>query len=384
MLTMSFATHLECSNCLKAHDLDQPQNLCVDCQKPLFVRYDLDSVAKVFNKSLLKARFHDLWRYWELLPIRSAENRVSLGEVMTPLLKAERLGKLLGLKRLLIKDESRLPTGTFKARGLAIAVSKAKELKINKLAIPSAGNAATALAAYSAKAKIEAHIFMPEAAPEYNKETCRLAGAKLNLVKGLITDAAQKVMAGKSIEGWFDVSTLKEPYRVEGKKTMGFELAEQLNWRLPDSIIYPTGGGTGIIGMWKGFDELETLGFIGSKRPKLIAVQAEGCAPIVKAFHQKKSQAEFWLGAKTIAAGLCVPKTIGDYLILKALYQSQGDAVAVSDAEIIEATKQLASYEGIFSSFEAAATLTGLKRLLELKRLDPEEEVVLFNTGGFF
>jgi len=380
---VTYLTHLECGLCGKLHKATEPQNLCTACGKPLLAKYDLAALAQVWSKASLARRHEDMWRYREILPIVSPENIVSLGETMTPLLRAKRLGDALNLKSLWIKDESRMPTGTFKARGLAMAVSKAKEFGLTELVIPSAGNAATALSVYAARAGMCAHIFMPKDAPSFNAETTRLAGAQVELVDGLITDAGRMVAERKEQKGWFDVSTLKEPYRVEGKKTMGLELAEQLGWRLPDVIIYPTGGGTGIVGMWKAFDELEQLGWIEKKRPRMISVQSTGCAPIVKAFHEGKSEAEFWENAETIAAGLRVPKAIGDFLILDILRQSGGTAVAISDAEILNAMSELASKEGVLACPEGAATLAGLKAILEKRMIEPDEEVVLFNTGGF-
>ena len=380
---MSYLTHLECGRCGTSYDAAIPQNLCTECGKPLLARYDLRAVAAEWDRTTLLKRPADMWRYLELLPIVDSANIVSLGEIMTPLLKAERLGDALGLKSLWIKDESRMPTGTFKARGLAMAVSKAKELGLTELAIPSAGNAATALAAYAARAGMRAHIFMPQDAPPFNIQTTQLAGADVQLVDGLITDAGRIVAERKEEAGWFDVSTLKEPYRVEGKKTMGFELAEQLGWRLPDVIIYPTGGGTGIVGMWKAFDELEQLGWINAKRPRMISVQSTGCAPIVKAFHDSSDEAEFWEHAQTIAAGLRVPKAIGDFLILNALRQSNGTAIAVDDSEIIAAMHELAAREGMLPCPEGAATVAGLKKLMVENKIGHKEEVVLFNTGGF-
>jgi len=380
---MTYLTHLECGRCGKSHPATEPQNLCTVCDKPLLARYDMTALAQVWSKESLAHRPEDMWRYREILPIVNEENIVSLGEMMTPLLRAKQLGDALKLKSLWIKDESQMPTGTFKARGLAMAVSKAKEFGLTELVIPSAGNAATALSVYAVRAGMRAHIFMPQDAPAFNLETTRLAGAQVELVGGLITDAGRIVAERKEQEGWFDVSTLKEPYRVEGKKTMGFELAEQLGWRLPDVIIYPTGGGTGIVGMWKAFDELEQLGWMDAKRPRMVSVQATGCAPIVKAFHEGKLEAEFWQDASTVAAGLRVPKAIGDFLILNALKQSGGTAVTVSDAEILNAMNELASSEGVLACPEGAATVAGLKTLRENGMIKSDEEVVLFNTGGF-
>ena len=324
-----------------------------------------------------------MWRYAELLPVIDSDHIVSLNESMTPLLLAQRLAASLGLEALWVKDESRLPTGSFKARGLAMAVSKAKELGLTKLAIPSAGNAATALASYAAQAGMEAHIFMPQDVPPFNRNTCQLAGANVTLIDGLITDAGKIVAERKENEGWFDVSTLKEPYRVEGKKTMGLEIAEQFNWELPDVILYPTGGGTGIVGMWKVFQELEAIGWIDEKRPRMISVQSTGCAPIVKAWQDGATEAEPWDNAQTTAAGLRVPQAVGDFLILDAIYQSDGAAIAVTDAEIQEALATLATHEGILACPEGAATVAGLSKLVAAGEIQPEDRVVLFNTGGY-
>lgn len=324
-----------------------------------------------------------MWRYAELLPVIDPANIVSLNETMTPLLPTQQLAASLGIEALWVKDESRLPTGSFKARGLAMAVSKAKELGLTKLAIPSAGNAATALSSYAAQAGMEAHIFMPQDAPPFNRNTCQLAGANVTLIDGLITDAGKIVAERKEEEGWFDVSTLKEPYRVEGKKTMGLEIAEQFNWDLPDVILYPTGGGTGIVGMWKVFQELETIGWIDAKRPRMISVQSAGCAPIVKAWQEGATEAEPWTNAQTTAAGLRVPQAVGDFLILDAIYQSGGAAIAVTDNEIQEAMATLATHEGVLACPEGAATVAGLCKLVATGEIQPENRVVLFNTGGY-
>jgi threonine synthase len=379
----NYLVHLECSRCGEVHDHQSPQNLCLKCEKPLFARYDLEQLAKTWDRSSLASRDASMWRYAELLPVIDPTHIVSLGESMTPLLRAERLGAQLGLQELWVKDESRLPTGSFKARGLAMAVSKAKELGLTQLAIPSAGNAATALSIYAARAGMEANIFMPKDAPAFNRNTCQLAGANVTLIDGLITDAGKIVAQRKAESGWFDVSTLKEPYRAEGKKTMGLELAEQFGWELPDAIIYPTGGGTGIVGMWKAFDELEQIGWIGAKRPRMISVQAAGCAPIVKAWEDGRSEAEPWQNAETFAAGLRVPQAVGDFLILDAIRESDGAAVAVTDAEISAAMKTLATSEGILSCPEGAATVAGLRKLIAAEMVDSSARIVLFNTGGF-
>jgi len=382
---MGFLTHLECSDCGREHSSEEPQYVCHECGKPLFARYDLLRIAAETDVSVLRDRCLTLWRYWELLPVLRRENVVSLGEGMTPLLHAVGLGERLGgAGNVWIKDESLNPTGTFKARGLAMAVSKAKELGLTQLAIPSAGNAAGALAAYGARAGMEVHIFMPEDAPEINKKESRITGAHVYLVEGLISDAA-KTLRQHISDGakWFDVSTLKEPYRVEGKKTMGFELAEQMDWELPDVILYPTGGGTGLIGMWKAFHELEAIGWLkNTKRPRMVSVQADGCAPIVKTFEEGKEEAPFWENANTMAAGLRVPKALGDFLILRAIRESGGVAIAVSDEEILSAISELAESEGIFACPEGAATVAGLRKLLKAGLVSPDERVVLFNTGS--
>jgi threonine synthase len=378
-----YLQHLECSNCNETYPHETPQNVCHSCGKPLFARYALDQLADTWKPDHLLSRTPSLWRYKELLPICDEADIVSLGETMTPLIHAKRLGDQLGLPELWIKDESRLPTGSFKARGLAMAVSKAKALGIKKLAIPSAGNAATALSAYAACAGISSYIFMPKDTPTFNQETCRLAGANVTLIDGLITDAGKIVAERKKDEGWFDVSTLKEPYRVEGKKTMGFELAEQFGWKLPDVIIYPTGGGTGIVGMWKGFAELENIGWIGKKRPRFISVQAAGCAPIVKAWNEDMPTAVPWQNAQTVASGLRVPQAIGDFLILDAIRKSGGAAIAVTDDAISEAMRLLPTTEGILTCPEGAATVAALKPLVANGTITSSDQIVLFNTGGY-
>ena len=360
-----------------------PQNVCTACGKPLLARYALEKLAGTWTPDALLSRPPSLWRYTELLPISAPKDMVTLGETMTPLIHTKRLGTKFGLTEVWVKDESRLPTGSFKARGLAIAVSKAKSLGLTALAIPSAGNAATALALYAAAAGITAHIFMPQDTPDFNKQTCQLAGANVTLIDGLITDAGRIVAERKDRERWFDVSTLKEPYRVEGKKTMGFELAEQFNWELPDVIIYPTGGGTGIVGMWKGFAELERIGWIGKKRPRFISVQSTGCAPIVKAWEEGATEATPWRDAHTVASGLRVPQAIGDFLILEAIRKSNGAAIAVTDEAIREAMQLLPTTEGLLTSPEGAATVAALKQLVMNGMIEPSERVVLFNTGGY-
>jgi threonine synthase len=334
------------------------------------------------TKESVAAREASLWRYREVLPVERDENIVTLGEGWTPLLGAPRLAAALGLGELYIKDESQNPTQSFKARGMTTAVSMALELGARKLAVPSAGNAAGALAAYAARAGLEAHIFMPQDTPRANIVECREMGARVTLIDGLITDCGAIVAQRKEAEGWFDVSTLKEPYRVEGKKTLGYELAEQLDWTLPDVIIYPTGGGTGLIGMWKAFDEMEAMGWIDGKRPRMVTVQAAGCAPIVRAFEEGKRTADEFPDAATVAAGLRVPRAIGDFLILDALRASKGTAVAVTDEELIAATREIGASEGLFVAPEGAACLPALRKLLAADAIKPDERVVLFNTGA--
>jgi threonine synthase len=375
-------THLECAACGLRHEARRLHNLCVECGKPLLVRYDLEAAARTLTKETLKGRRADLWRYLEVLPVEHEENIVSLGEGFTPLLHARRLGESLGLTQLYIKDESQQPTQSFKARGMATAVSMALELGARKLAAPSAGNAAGALAAYAARAGLEAHIFMPKDTPRANVVECEQTGARVTLMDGLITDCGAEVARRKDAEGWFDVSTLKEPYRVEGKKTLGYEVAEQLSWELPDWIVYPTGGGTGLVGMWKAFDEMEALGWIGSKRPRMVTVQSSGCAPIVRAFEEGKRHAEEFENAATIASGLRVPKAIGDFLILDALRDSKGAAVAVSDEELLAAVGEIGAAEGVFTAPEGAACLPALRKLIERGEVSGDERIVLFNTGA--
>jgi len=375
-------THLECAACGLRHEARRLHNLCTQCGKPLLVRYDLKRATASLTKESLADREPNLWRYREVLPVEHDENIVNLGEGFTPLVHASRLGAQLGLSQLYIKDEGQNPTQSFKARGMAAAVSMAKELGATKLAVPSAGNAAGALAAYAARAGLEAFIFMPNDTPRANVIECEQTGAQVTLMEGLITDCGAEVARRKEAEGWFDVSTLKEPYRIEGKKTMGYELAEQFDWELPDVIIYPTGGGTGLIGMWKAFDEMQEMGWIGSKRPRMITVQASGCAPIVRAFEEGKRFADEFPNAQTTASGLRVPRAIGDFLILDALRASGGTAIAVTDKELIDATKVIGAAEGIFCAPEGAACLPALKKLLADDSVKPDERVVLFNTGS--
>jgi threonine synthase len=375
-------THLECGLCGLEHEARRLLSLCRTCSKPLLVRYDLSRSKTTLTKESLAARRADLWRYREVLPVDRDENIVSLGEGWTPLLRAARLGKSVGIHELYIKDESQNPTQSFKARGMATAVSMAKELGVKKLAAPSAGNAAGALAAYAARAGLEAFIFMPRDTPRANVVECEQTGAQVTLMDGLITDCGAEVGRRKDAEGWFDVSTLKEPYRVEGKKTLGYEVAEQLKWNLPDVIIYPTGGGTGLIGMWKAFDEMEEMGWIGSKRPRMVTVQAAGCAPMVRAFEEGKRFADEFPNAATTASGLRVPKAIGDFLILDALRASGGTAVSVTDEELLAATKEIGAAEGIFCAPEGAACVPALRRLIDTGEVTVGDRVVLFNTGS--
>ena len=376
----STLTHLECSRCRASHPADRLQNLCV-CGGPLLARYDLGHARRTFTPENLKGRQHNLWRYSEVLPGVPAE-RLTLGEGGTPLLRLERLGRELGCTSLWLKDESFNPTGSFKARGLAVAVARAKALGARKLAIPTAGNAGGALAAYASAAGLEAFIFMPKDAPRANLLECQLPGAQVTLVDGHIGDCARQIAERKEKEGWFDVSTLKEPYRIEGKKTLGYELFEQFGGHLPDAILYPTGGGVGLIGMWKAFEEMETMGWIGRERPKMIVVQAAGCAPLVRAFEQKKKESEPCQDACTLAAGLRVPKALGDFLVLEAVYTSQGAAVAVEDEEILASLRQLATQEGIVACPEGAATVAVVPALLARGMLRREDSIVLFNTGS--
>ncbi|PYS46698.1 MAG: threonine synthase [Acidobacteria bacterium] len=375
-------THLECGACGLSHEARRLLNLCRECGKPLLVRYDLEQAARTLTKESLRTRRADLWRYSEVLPVERDENIISLGEGWTPLLSAPQLAAQVGLKKLFIKDESQNPTQSFKARGMAAAVSMAKELGARKLAVPSAGNAAGALAAYAARAGLEAFIFMPKDTPRANVIECEQTGAHVTLMNGLITDCGAEVARRKDAEGWFDVSTLKEPYRVEGKKTLGYELAEQMDWELPDVVIYPTGGGTGLIGMWKAFEEMEQMGWIGKKRPRMVTVQAAGCAPIVRAFEEGKRFADEFPNAQTTASGLRVPRAIGDFLILDALRASGGTAISVTDEELIAATGEIGASEGLFCAPEGAACLPALKKLIAAGEVKEDESVVLFNTGA--
>ncbi len=377
----SFVTHLECAMTGERHDADTIHNLS-RAGKPLLVRYDLAGVAKALSKQALSQRAPDLWRYRELLPVRKPEHIVSLGEAMTPIVRMPKLAAKLRAGDILVKDEGRLPTGSFKARGLVMAVSMAKALGIKHMAMPTNGNAGAALAAYASRAGIKSTIFCPEDTPEVNVSEIALQGATVYRVNGLIDDCGKIVGEGKAKVGWFDPSTLKEPYRIEGKKTMGLELAEQLGWQVPDAIFYPTGGGTGLIGMWKAFAELEAIGFIGSKRPRMIAVQASGCAPMVKAFEEGLEYAPRWENAHTIASGIRVPQAIGDFLILRAVRESKGFAIAVEDDAITAALDEMAREEGLLLCPEGAATYAAYKQSLADGRLKRSDQVVLFNCAS--
>jgi len=377
-----FLTHLICTSCGLLHEWSRLQNLCTACQKPLFAEYDLPAIKKTVDRDSLTSREKSLWRFRELLPLPVDVTPVSLGEGGTPLLSATAFGKRVGAPKLWIKDESQNPTQSFKARGMAVAVSMAKYLGATKLAVPSAGNAGGALAAYAARAGLEAHVFMPRDTPRANVIECQQLGARITLLDGLITDCGAEIARRKSAEGWFDMSTLKEPYRVEGKKTLGYELAEQFNWQLPDVILYPTGGGTGLIGMWKAFDEMETLGWIGAKRPRMFSVQASGCAPIVRAFERSESAAAEFPNAHTVASGLRVPKAVGDFLMLRILHGSNGGAIAIDDDAMLAMTRELGASEGVFVAPEGAACFVALKMLLAKGAISPNESVVVFNTGS--
>lgn len=380
---VSYLIRLQCSGCGREFDYAQIHTFCPDCQSPLLAVYDLDQVRRSVDRDEIIRRKKGMWRWHEVLPVLDPENQVFLGEGDTPLLRLPRVQSEMGLTNLFVKDESSNPTGSFKARGLAAAVSKAKELGVERVIIPTAGNAGGAMAAYAARAGLQAHVFMPKDTPYANIEETRMAGAGVVLVDGLISDAAGLAGEKARAEGWFDVSTFKEPYRVEGKKVMGYELAEAFGWELPDVIIYPTGGGTGLVGMWKAFDEMEALGWLkNNKRPRMVSVQAAGCAPVVKAFDEKATFCDFWMNAQTIASGLRVPKSFADHLILTDIYESNGTAIAIPDDEIIEAQKWLARQEGIFAAPEGAATLAALKKLVDQKWVEPHERIVLFNTGS--
>lgn len=377
----NFATHLECSATGTRYPADVLHGLS-DAGRPLLVRYDLEALRRAVSKDELARRAGDgFWRYREFLPVRRSDNVVSLGEVVTPLIAAPTVARLHGARTLLVKDEGHLPTGSFKARGLALAVSMAKEFGIRRMAMPTNGNAGAALAAYATRAGIESWVFCPDDTPEVNVREIALQGARVFLVNGLINDCGRLVAEGKAKMGWFDVSTLKEPYRIEGKKTMGIELAEQLDWQLPDTIFYPTGGGTGLIGMWKAFAELEAIGFIGSRRPRMVAVQAAGCAPIVKAWQEGREHAEPWKDAHTLASGIRVPAAIGDFLILRAIRESGGFAISVDDEAITDAQAEMARVEGLLLCPEGAATYAAWRAALANGEVGRDEQALLFNCA---
>jgi threonine synthase len=380
---MSYLQDLQCHVCTRTFDARKIQTYCADCQAPLLARYDLEAARLELDRDDFLQRMAGMWRWQELLPVHEPGNMISLGEGDTPLLQLGNLGAELGLSQLYAKDESINPTGTFKARGLSAAVSKAIELGVKKVIIPTAGNAGGAMAAYAARGGLQAFIYMPKDTPEANIKESRAVGAEVVLVDGLISDAARLASEKAQEEGWFDVSTFKEPYRTEGKKIMGYELAEAFAWQLPDVIVYPTGGGTGLIGMWKAFDELEALGWLeGKDQPRMVAVQSAGCAPVVQAYESGVDSCDFWTDAETIASGLRVPKSFADRLILQDIRESEGTAVAVSDEEILEAQCRLGISEGIFAAPEGAATLAGLTHLIETGWVHADERIVLFNTGS--
>jgi len=379
---MTFLTDLQCSYCDERYDAGQLRNLCPACGKPLLARYDIVAARARIDRDELRTRPEDLWRYREMLPVRDSANILCLGEGFTPLVRAQRLEGELSFDGLYIKDEGLNPTGSFKARGLSLAVSKAKELGARALSIPSAGNAAGAMSAYAALGAMESHVFMPSDVPQPFIAECEALGARVTLVDGVITDCARAAAEENSDGHRFDVSTLKEPYRLEGKKTMGYEICEQLDWQLPDVIIYPTGGGTGLVGMWKAFEEMQSLGWIDSKRPRMVTVQADGCAPIVRAFHEGTEFAEPWEGAATVADGLRVPAAVGDFLMLNALRASSGTAVAVPDDAMLEAANTIGRTQGIFACPEGGAALAAFVELRSSGWIENGERVVLFNTGS--
>lgn len=380
-MNYSYLSHLECPKCGETYPADEVQQLCA-CGSPLLVRYKLDELKNVLDQKILLSRKPDLWRYHELLPVTDEANVVTLGEGMTPLLALPRLGAEYGITSLLMKDESLVPSGSFKARGAAVGVSKAKELGVTGLAMPTNGNAGAAWALYAARAGIEATIVMPQDAPVITRSEVALSGARLYLVNGLISDAGKIVAKEVADKGLFDASTLKEPYRIEGKKTMGLEIAEQLGWELPDVILYPTGGGVGLIGIYKALLELQALGWVQGKLPRLVAVQAEGCAPIVKAWEQRQAQSEFWPNSETLAFGINVPKALGDFLVLEAVYETEGAAVAVSDAEMSAEQARIARLEGAFICPEGAAAFAAARKLAASGWIAAGEKVVVLNTGA--
>ncbi len=380
-MTFSMISHLSCPKCNETYSPDTIQQLCV-CGSPLLVDYKLEEVEKRLTKEMVKGRTQSLWRYHELLPVNNEENVVSFEEGMTPLLPLQAYGKEVDIPNLYIKDEGMVPTGSFKARGAAVGISKAKELGVRHLAMPTNGNAGAAWALYAAKAGLESHIVMPKDAPEITRKEVSISGAHLYLVNGLISDAGKIVSDLVKEQGFYDASTLKEPYRIEGKKTMGYEIAEQLNWELPDVILYPTGGGVGLIGIYKAFLELQKLGWLRKQKlPRLVAVQSEGCAPIVKAFEEGRTESEFWPNSETHAFGINVPKAIGDFLVLDAVYQTSGCALAVSEDDIRKAQREVAAHEGQFICPEGAATFAAAKHLRNVNWIKEDEQVICLNTG---
>ncbi|HUN66444.1 MAG TPA: threonine synthase [Bacteroidota bacterium] len=381
-MTETFFQTLRCQSCTRTFEPRSIRTFCPECQQPLFARYDLSAARSRLDRSAFEGGGESLWRYRKLLPVFDERHIISLGEGGTPLLRLERMGKRLGIERLLLKDEGGNPTGSFKARGVSVAISKCSELEIRDISMPSAGNAGSALAAYAAHCGMKAHIFIPSDTPIVNREEAAAFGADVRLVDGVISDAAKAMSAAGSGQGWFDMSTMKEPYRLEGKKTLGYEIAGQLGWRLPDVVIYPTGGGTGLIGMWKAFGELEELGWTSGKKPRMVAVQMSGCAPIVAAVERKQARAEFWPDAATIAAGLRVPKAFADKTILDIIAESGGTAVAVGDRDLPGAIAECASQEGILLSPEGAATILAARHLTGTGWLEPGETTVIFNTGS--
>ncbi|WP_302104959.1 threonine synthase [Polycladomyces zharkentensis] len=376
----SYVSHLACPKCHRTYRVEEEHHLCL-CGSPLRVHYHLEELKKIYRPVHLTGRENTLWRYHELLPVQTPEHVVSLGEGMTPLIPMFKIGQEMNIAKLYMKDEGSLPTGTFKARGAAVGVSKAKELGIREIAMPTNGNAGAAWSLYAARAGIRSHIVMPVDAPEITRSECAIAGARLYLVNGLISDAGKIVAQGIQDFHWYDASTLKEPYRIEGKKTMGLEIAEQMEWKLPDVILYPTGGGVGLIGIYKALQELRELGWIQDRLPRLVAVQAEGCAPIVKAWEEKKRESEYWHNASTVAFGINVPKALGDFLVLEAIYQTEGCAIAVDDTSILEEQKRIARLEGAFVCPEGAATFVAARRLRENGWIQEGETVVVLNTG---
>jgi threonine synthase len=373
--------HLECSKCAKRYEADAIAQLCT-CGAPLLARYDVEQAKRTLTRAVLAGREPTLWRFRELLPIRNPANRTSFGEVITPVVPLQNVGPELGIGALYVKDESALPTGSFKARGAAIGVSRAKELGVHAFAMPTNGNAGAAWAAYAARAGIEAHIAMPKNAPAVHRWECEIAGARLTLVDGFIGDAGRVVANAIAEHGFYDASTLKEPYRIEGKKTMGFELVEQFDWSVPEVIVYPTGGGVGLIGMYKALRELQTMGLIADRMPRFVVVQAEGCAPIVEAWKERKRESTPWQNTRTVAFGIAVPKALGDFLVLDALYETNGTAIAVSDDELLDVQRLLASREGLFVCPEGAAAIAAAKHLRRNEWIADDDRVLTFNTGS--